>query len=382
MKRYDSLLRVTALCAISTGLVACGPSLVELDPRSVVNVHVAPASKQPLFCPGDAFQVEVVAKLKDGTSCSSTDRARGCMGKKDAIIDPADVRVSGSSGRNIGKKDHFVWLPEADPLKTAGTGMKLKGWLEKVIDGATVKSVEGEMELRPVYECRKEATFNPPQYAKDGSPGGAGPNLVIAVTSLSTPYYPDAALIRVEYDANRVYMISPSADQPVRIFAKGQSGAEGAPGVDGRKGEDGKDAMQKTQCARGTDGLPGGNGGDGKAGGDGGPGGTIRVMLDERIADKLKGRLLLSTPGGEPGLGGRGGKAGPGGRGGAGGPKAESCPQTDGERGKDGEEGKPGTRGKHGPDAGPPTFENAPREKLFATELSLIANIEATKAKR
>jgi hypothetical protein len=367
---------------ISTGVLACGPSLVELDPRNVVNVNVAPASKQPLFCPGDAFQVEVIAKLKDGTSCSSTDSSRGCMGKKNAIINPTDVRITASSGKQVGSADKFVWLPDPNPLSTAGTGIKLRGWLEKVIDGASVKSIEGETSIRPVYECKKENVFTYPQHGHDGKPGRAGPNLVVAITSLSTPFYPDAALIRVEYDAIRVYLISPSADQPVRILAQGQQGAHGVPGEPGRKGADGKDAMQKTQCNRGTDGEPGSNGGPGGPGGDGGAGGSIKVLLDDRVADRLRGRVLLGAPGGYAGPGGDGGLRGQGGRAGQGGPEAEQCPQTAGEPGKSGERGANGAPGQPGPDGRAPEFENALREKIFAPELSIVAQIEATKAKR
>src|SRR5262249_16441904 len=235
-------------------------------------------------------------------------------------------------GCRWGKPDEFVWLPDANPLSTAATGMKLRGWLEKVMGGASVKSMEGETELRPVYECRKENTYTYLQSQRviDGSPGPTGPSLVVAVTALSTPYYPDAALIRVEYDAERFYLISPSADQPIRIFSKGQTGGAGVPGEDGHKGVDGRDAVAKMQCEKGTDGTPGSNGGPGKQGGDGGPGGAIKVILDERLADKLKGRLLLASPGGDAGSGGRGGKAGPGGHGGIGGPRADSCPETNG----------------------------------------------------
>ena len=82
MKLSTSIPMIVAVPIVSATLLACGPSLVELDPRNVVNIHIAPATKQPTFCPGKAFKVEIIAKLKDGTSCSSTDRARGCSLRK------------------------------------------------------------------------------------------------------------------------------------------------------------------------------------------------------------------------------------------------------------------------------------------------------------
>ena len=91
-----SLLLGTASLALQ--LTACGPTKVLLSPNDVANVTVRPASGQLLYCPGDPFQIEVLAKLKDGTTCSSTDRGRGCLTEKDAVIDAASVRVHASSG--------------------------------------------------------------------------------------------------------------------------------------------------------------------------------------------------------------------------------------------------------------------------------------------
>jgi len=251
MRFREPLIKLAVLSVMAAGVAACGPTKVKLDPKSVVNVSVQPASGQPLFCPGDAFQIELLAKLKDGSTCSSTDRKRGCLGEKDAVIDPADVRVSGSSGRITGPPEKFIWTPDSNPLATADTGMTLKGWIEKLVNGTVEKSIEGEAALKPVYDCQSERVFTA---TRDG---GAGPDLIIAVTTLSTPYYPNAALIRVENGPDRMYFISSAADQPVKIISKGGAGAQGAQGSQGQPGADGKSADGSSMCAKG------GSGGDG-----------------------------------------------------------------------------------------------------------------------
>jgi hypothetical protein len=357
---------------------------VQLDPRSVVNVTVGPTSGQPLFCPGDAFQVELVARLKDGTSCSSTDPSRGCMGQSSAVIDPADIRIEGNGGALQGPREKFVWMPESDPLKTADTGLTLRGWLEKVVDGRLQKSMVGERELKPVYQCHMEGVFQgPPPPAAGGQDGQPGPELRIAVTTLSTPYYPAAALIRVETGTTRVYYISPSADQPVRLVSKGSNGTPGANGANGAGGTNGEDApANAAACTKGGDATDGGPGGPGANGGSGGPGGLIRISFDANAADKLRGRILAASVGGDPGHGGMGGVGGIGGWGGSGGPTGPDCAETQGKSGKNGDQGTAGAPGRPGPNGPDPVIEAAPRESLFGTELAAISRIEAAKAKR
>ena len=104
-----------------SAMTACGPSHVKLDPRNVSAIAVRPASKELLYCPGRSFQVEVVATLRDGTSCSSTNAAHGCLTKKDAVIDPEEVRIEGTSGGQTDKKEKWIWAPAPNPLETAAT---------------------------------------------------------------------------------------------------------------------------------------------------------------------------------------------------------------------------------------------------------------------
>src|SRR3954468_12266463 len=114
MKRFFDVTRLLAATALSAALFGCGPTAVKLAPKDVVNVTVRPASGQPLFCPGDPFLVEVLAKLQNGTTCSSTDRARGCLKEKDAVIAPEQVQVQGSNGALSGDPKKFIWNTDAN----------------------------------------------------------------------------------------------------------------------------------------------------------------------------------------------------------------------------------------------------------------------------
>jgi len=374
-----SFLRVFALLPFVAALpvfTGCGPSQAQIDPKNVVNVSVRPASGQLLFCPGDPFQVEVVAKLKDGTSCSNVDPNKGCMKEKDTVISSEIVRIQGSSGFIGGGK--FIWVPDKDVLKTADTGMGLRGWLESATSG---KTMEGEAQLKPVYDCQMEQKIRGAK-GRDGETGAPGPELTVSITTLSTPFYPDAALVRLDWPGNRVYVISPSADKPVRITTFGGEGGRGKEGAPGEPGKDGKDATE--ECATGQDGTNGTDGGPGGRGGDGGPGGPIKVILDDANPDKLKGRLLLQSVGGPSGDRGAGGKPGRGGKGGEGGElKAgdPSCKPKDGKDGALGKFGPSGDQGRPGPTGPAPTFENGQRKVMFANELAIIQRIEAGKGK-
>jgi hypothetical protein len=256
----------------------------------------------------------------------------------------------------------------------------LRGWLEQVLKGQTNKSLVAEMDVKPVYECMDHIDFAPGNGRDDGSNGAAGAMITIAVTSLSTPFYPDAALVRVESGTLREYFISPSSDKPIRITATGQPGArgrQGAPGSDGTPG-----TAASAECGNGTDGTNGLGGISGGRGGNGGAGATIKVILDENNPDKLKGRLLIANPGGAAGEGGFGGAGGKGGVGGAAGAKPAnapaSCAPKAGNSGQNGPNGANGVRGNPGPTGPAPAFENGKRMSVWANELQAIQRIEGT----
>lgn len=368
------LLAILAIAAAQPILTGCGPNQAQIDPRNVADLKIRPSSGQMLFCPGDHFAVEFVAKLKDGSTCSNLNAETGCMNQKNTVIDPTVLRLSGSNGRVQGQG----WVTDADPLKTADSGVRLRGWLEQVVGGQNHKSAESEIDLKPVYDCRSSKSFSSGNGREDGSNGAAGPMITIAITTLSTPFYADAALVRIESGTLREYYISPSADKPIRITAAGQAGARGlrgAPGADGKPG-----AAASGDCQVGTDGTDGTAGGPGGKGGDGGVGATIKVILDDANPDKLKGRLLIANPGGAAGEGGFGGPGGQGGPGGAAGTKPQNAPPDcnpqAGKSGKVGANGATGPRGNPGPAGPAPTFENGKRATVWANELQAIQRVE------
>ncbi|MFO0759937.1 MAG: hypothetical protein U0359_25860 [Byssovorax sp.] len=367
------------LTLAAAGMTGCGPKHMQLDPRNVVNVMVRPASKQMLYCPGDPFQVEVLAKLKDGSSCSSTDPKVVCLGKENAIIEPKDVHVTGSSGQQIDKREKWVWMPDPNPLETADTGMALKAWIETDIEKQHLKTMEADANLKPTYQCMNETMFHAGS-ASTGQNGRDGVALKVAVTTFSTPFYPDAALIRVEGDGIRRYLISESADQVIRIISKGENGGPGMPGTPGRRGQDGQ--ASSATCGTGGNGSDGGDGGAAGPGGNGGRGGPIKVTFDSAALDKLRQRVIFASPGGDAGPGGIGGPGGQGGSGGAGGPSGPNCSGTRGNNGRAGRNGADGAPGAHGQDGPDPVVTKAARSALFGTEMSMIQKIESTRGKK
>lgn len=368
------VLAILAIAALQPVLAGCGPAQAQIDPRNVADLKLRPASGQALFCPGAQFNVEFVAKLKDGTTCSNLNADAGCMKEKNTVIDPQVLRLSGSNGQVQGQG----WVTDADPLKTADAGVRLRGWLEQVLEGKTYKSVETQLDLKPVYECKDHASFTPGNGRDDGSNGAAGSMITVAITTLSTPFYPDAALVRVESGTMREYYISPSSDKPIRITATGQPGARGRQGARGGDGKPGDAAPG--ECKNGGDGTNGLAGFVGGRGGDGGAGATIKVILDDSNPDKLRGRLLIANPGGAPGEGGLGGPGGRGGVGGAAGAKPANAPADcmpkAGNSGQNGANGANGMRGNQGATGPAPAFENGKRMAVWANELQAIQRIE------
>lgn len=379
MASRTSIVLASALVSL---LAACGPTRVAISPRDVVEVVVRPAAGQLVFCPGDPFQVEVVAHLKNGQYCSSTDRTRGCLKEQDAVIDPTQVHVEGSPGGIAGNPGKFLWNTSPDPLVTAAAGVALKAWIEQTTPAGVERSIPAQTRLTPVYACQLKGFFGGGDGGLQGENGGRGPDLDIAVTTLATPFYPSAALIRVISGTQRTYYLSPSPEEPIRITSAAESGGRGVAGENGRDGAAGQDGS--AACARGGQGEHGRHGGHGGPGGDGGRGGQIRITLDAAAAGLLRGRILAASEGGDAGPSGPGGTGGRGGKGGNGGPSSPDCASggVAGDGGHNGNDGRAGRSGSPGPSGPLPVFTTASRGALFGTEMALIQQIEATRLQR
>jgi len=231
-----------ALVTLSSfALGACGTNQIHVDPKSVTDLRLElpKAAGEPSFCPGEPIKLEVVATLNDGTKCSNVDPATGCMGKGNALLDPVQIRVDGNAGAFLRKEDVLVWIPARDALATAEKGLSLRAWLEEVQNGQAIQSKAAEAQLRPEYHCMEENIFSIDKPLPLGQEGRHGPDLKVSATTFSTPYYPEAALIRVEYAGSHTHIIAPLGKKPIKIISKGQSGATGVPGRNGVNGTDG-----------------------------------------------------------------------------------------------------------------------------------------------
>jgi len=402
MRKSPSLLNAALVALASFALTACGTSQVHIDPKNVADLRLElpKTSGEPSFCPGEPIKIQVIASLNDGTQCSNVDAATGCMGQKDAVIDVSQIRVEGSAGALTRNDEALTWLPARDALVTAETGLKLQSWLEDTQNGQVLKSKIAEAHLRPDYHCMEENVFSSNKPLPPGQNGGPGPDLKVAATTFSTPYYPEAALIRVDYAGGHTYIVAPLGQKPIKIISKGQNGAQGVTGPAGRNGQTGRDGGGRTSSrdgdgasaagggmggakackpgAHGTGGTPGGPGGKG---GNGGDGGSVQLILDEAVADKLKPWIVVESAGGAAGPGGNGGPGGMGGKGGlAALPTGEPCSGQQGQNGPDGAPGTNGAPGLPGKGGEVKPAAVASREALFGPDLPAIQRIESAKA--
>jgi hypothetical protein len=321
---------------------------VTIDPRAVTELTVRPFAKrgpladQLLYCPGDAFQVELVAEMSDGTLCSNLDKRTGCLGHSKALIVEGDVHITGSGGEQVvGPK--FTWMPDPDPLATAATGMKLEGWLDVTIEGQELKTKVARAKLKPVYSCMESTIVLPATVAGAGQDGAPGPDLDVYAAPFATPFYPEAVIVRIESPTLGLakYVVSATPVDPVVIASKG--GAGGA-GFSGERGMDGAAGASATSTC--------GTGGAGGAGSAGGPGGH----------------------------GGNGGSGGSGGAGGSPGSSGDGCTGTRGPQGPAGPSGPSGRSGVPGSPGPSPRVSTMPRGVMFATEAPRIRAIEGGSA--
>jgi hypothetical protein len=354
---------------------------VTLDPRSVVEVTVRPLAARgalgdrPLFCPGDAFQVELVATMSDGTRCSNLDRTSGCLGHSKALIDAPDVHITATGADQV-VGPLFTWRPDPDPLATAATGVQLTGWLEVLIEGDVRKSKPAHTKLKPVYGCMSTTIVTPPLDAGAGQDGAVGPDLEVFATPLATPFYPEAVLVRIEAPTmgGVKYVVSPTPAEPVVIASKGGAGGAGVAGVRGVDGVAG--TSTSTKCGNGGPGGAGSAGGVGGPGGNGGRGGAVRVHFDVAAAAALSSRVKVSSLGGDAGAAGEGGEGGSGGAGGSAGPSGDGCAGTRGAQGPSGAAGPSGRPGTMGPAGPAPRISMQSRASMFASEVARIRDIE------
>jgi hypothetical protein len=314
----------------------------DFAPDPLLVADIAELRMRPLrtaVCPGQTVETRYEAILRDG-------RILPFEARYDEDRPPAlhVVFLSRTSPEAIPEEDGG-WDTDDDPLLSALDGFRLTATMRARPDLSVTEVVT------PEYSCLPSRFRFQGRAGGRGGPGGAGPDVVVRLDLLASPFYERLLVVGIEVGgAPPFYLLAdadavPAADWLV-IESVGGPGGRGPDGAQGVRGSPG---------APGCPGGPGGAGGAGEHGGQGGSGGsggpiTVIVPSGQRY---LAGLVNGVSPGGP---GGAGGRAGPGGEGGPGG---KASPETDrrcaegpaGPRGPSGRSGQPGAVGSSGPPA-------------------------------
>ena len=277
----------------------------------------------PRACPGERITTTYVGLFDDGTAVPfATDYDRDAPA-------PLHVRFLSRTSPEATPLEDGDWDAHPDPIRSVMTGYRLNALLSHK------PSVYAQHVVEPDYSCVGHI------YAYAGPQGGRGPEVVVRLDVLSSPFYErlivaeiagEDAPFHVLADANLV----PQANWLV-IQSRGGRGTAGARGSAGGRG-----AAGQPGCP-GGDGGPGGRGGGGGRGGRGGRGGEITIIVPNERPD-LARLVEPHVPGGPGGSGGPGGRGGSGGAGGS--ANEEGCGR--GSPGPSGPSGLPGPGGRRG----------------------------------
>ncbi len=328
-----------ATLTLAVGLSACGskpPPDYAPDPGLVARISELQMLTADRACPGRTVRAEYQAVLEDG-------RVMPFARKYDDDNPPPlhVVFLRRWSPEAVSEEDGD-WDLASDPLRTVMDGFRLHAEM-KTDPSLTVTRV-----VAPEYSCMPHAfRFDGPS-GRRGEPGYPGPDVLVRLDVLSSPFYDRLLVVSVEVGEAPPFYLLQDADlvPPSDWLVIESRGGRGGRGLDGAAGAPGAD---------GAEGCPGGNGGAGGAGSNGAPGapggsgGHVTVMAPNELP-YLAGMVDAYTSGGP---GGRGGKAGPGGPGGKGGAAtARRCAAgRDGARGPEGKPGPDGIEGSPGPRA-------------------------------
>lgn len=340
----------TLLAAAALLLVGCAkhpPPDFAPDPMLVdriVELRIVP--RVPVACPGEAILVEYEAVLDDGTRIPF---ARSY--DEDAPPDLHIVFLDRWSPEAAARGDGH-WQAAGDPLVSAMEGFRLHAAMR------VAPEIEAVEVLAPEYSCLPHVfSFEGPSAGK-GEWGRPGPDVLLRLGVLSSPYYERLLVLGIEVGDAPPFYVLQDADrvEPADWFRVASVGGRGGGGITGERGAPGRSGRNGCPGERGGTGGVGGPGGPGFPGG---PGGPITVMVEQETPF-LAGLIDGASVGGRGGPGGRGGNGGPGGDGGRG-------VSTAGRTCEDGPRGEGGPRGESGPDGpvGPPG--NPPRVIAVST---------------
>ncbi|MGD2135815.1 MAG: hypothetical protein PVF27_06625 [Gemmatimonadales bacterium] len=329
----DCRFPLTALAAVFVACSSKPPPDYAPDPALVEQIEELRIYAPDAVCPGRTIEAEYEAILADGR------RIPFATDYDDDHPPPLHVvflRLSSAQAEAEGDGD---WDTQRDPLRSAMDGFQLHAELR----ARPSVSVDGM--VAPEYSCLPNAFRFDGRRGERGQGGHTGPDVVVRLDILSSPFYDELLVAGVEvgsappfyvvYDASLI----PPSDFLV-IESRGGRGGRGPDGEDGAAGQAGEDG-----CPGGTGGA-GGAGGSGGPGGPGGPGGHVTVIVpsDEPF---LAGLVDARSPGGPGGRGGAAGAGGPGGPGGEG-TVVDRRRCADGAAGPDGADGRAGPEGPAG----------------------------------
>jgi hypothetical protein len=300
----------------------------------ITEIQILPAAQ--IACPGQVLGAGYEAVLDDGSRIPFSR-------EYDDDAPPAlhVVFLDRWSAQAESNRDGH-WELTRDPLLSAMDGFELNVQLRQRPD------LRASAVVAPEYSCLPHALRFRGPTAAAGVSGGPGPDVLLRIRQLSSPYYERLLVLGVEVGEAPPFFILQDADRipPADWFDVASIGGEGGRGQEGEQGGVGVDGRDGCPGGRGGTGGTGGPGGQGAMGGSGGP---ITIIVDREmpyLAGLVQGRSL----GGPGGPGGRGGTGGTGGEGGRGivvsGRECEDGPK--GERGKRGPEGPDGPVGAPG----------------------------------
>lgn len=303
-----------------------------------------------VVCPGRTIRAEYWALLDDGTPLPFSTRYDD--------DDPPDLHMVFLRrwSREALARGNGSWDTYADPLLSVVSGFTLHTVMRHK------PSIADTTVVAPEYSCLSRSFVFEGAPGRRGMPGGPGPDVVVRVALLSSPFYERLLVAEIKPGAAPPFYVFGDADlvPPSDWLVVESHGGVGGRGADGRDGADG--AAGRDGCPAGAGGA-GGAGSNGGPGGPGGPGGHITVIVPTELP-YLAGMVHAFSAGGAGGPGGKGGEGGEGGEGGRGRtPDGVSC--ADGPAGPEGSDGAAGSAGSDGAPGPRPQVLSVPLVEVF-----------------